>query len=303
MRGRRLVLAALVVSMLLVSCNQKQPSAMAAGRAASPVAAAQTADGPASRAAVTDVFETTGPIVVENQVDVLAQREGVLTSILVDTGTRVEKGQVLAALDDRQLAADREAAEAKVQGIEAESKNWEAEAKVLESDYSRDQEMYKANLITEKQLDHSRYKMIGSGYEKEHQKQNLRNAEANLRSLNVEIEKTKIVAPFSGVVARRYVRAGQKVAVNDRLFWISATSPLIVKFTLPEYFLGHLQRNQELSIHSPFAPELEHKAKITLISPVVDPASGTIDVQAELIGSAGEFHPGMTAKIQLKKPQ
>src|SRR6184192_1194786 len=215
----RWLLLAVFSSIAFTSCNQKQPTTMAAAPMAS-AAESVPAEGNTPKVA-TNVFETTGPIVVENQVDVLAQREGVLASILADTGTLVQKGQLLATLDDRQLAADREAAEAKVLGIEAEAKNWEAEAKVLESDYSRDQEMWKANLITEKQLDHSRYKMIGSNYEKEHQKQNLRNAEANLRSLNVEIEKTKITAPFSGVVARRYARAGQKVAVNDRLFWIS----------------------------------------------------------------------------------
>ena len=84
-------------------------------RTASPVnvaAAAPAQPAPMSTASVAappDTYTATGPIVVENQVDVAAQREGVVTEILVEPGTRVRKGQLLARLDDRQLAADLEA--------------------------------------------------------------------------------------------------------------------------------------------------------------------------------------------------
>ena len=66
----------------------------------------------------------------------------------------------------------------------------------------------------------------------------LTNAQAAERSLELEKEKTRITAPFDGIVARRYVRVGQKVAISDRLFWVTAVAPLEVKFTLPERFLG-----------------------------------------------------------------
>src|SRR5205807_2139543 len=71
----------------------------------------------------------TGPIVVENQVDLAAQRDGVVSRIVADTGTSVRKGQLLAEMDDRQLSAERQAAEAKAKSIAADVKNWEAEAK------------------------------------------------------------------------------------------------------------------------------------------------------------------------------
>ena len=284
--------------MLVCGCGKGNTATVAAAKpvpsfSASPVAVPTPVN----------YFETSGVLVVENQVDVLNQRDGVIAEILADTGSRVNKGQLLARIDDRQLQSDREAAEAKIKSIEADLKTWEADAKVLQSDYERDQEMWKAQLITEKQLDHSRYKMIGSGYQLEREKQNVRNARATLQSLDFEIEKTRIAAPFSGIVARRYVRSGQKVTPNDRLFWVTATSPVNVQFTLPEYFLGKIARSQEVTVMSALRPKEEHRARVRTVSPVVDPASGTIEVQAELVETSALMMPGSNAVVRVSKPK
>src|SRR5258708_2922946 len=73
---------------LALGCNDSHP-------AATPVAQAAT---PAPITAATDAaseFQVTGPIVVENQVDVAAERDGVVARLYVDIGTPVRKGQVL----------------------------------------------------------------------------------------------------------------------------------------------------------------------------------------------------------------
>jgi membrane fusion protein (multidrug efflux system) len=157
--------------------------------------------------------------------------------------------------------------------------------------------MMKADLITKQELDHARYKLTASQFEVEREKQNQQNAEATLRALQLEQEKMRIVAPFDGVVARRYVRAGQKVSKDDKLFWVTATSPMKVKFALPEKFAGKVKSGSEITVTSE-----KHTARVTMVSPVVDPSSGTIEVSAELLGAPGELRPGMTANIHLDKP-
>jgi RND family efflux transporter MFP subunit len=276
-----------------VGCtDSKTPTVAAASPASTATAAAAPQD---------PDLVITGPIVVENQVDLAAQRDGMVDRIVVDTGTAVHKGQLLAQLDDRQLSAEREAAQAKAKSIAADVKNWEAETKVQESDLSRAEAMMKADLITRQELDHVRYKVTASQFEVEREKQNQENAEASLRALQLEEEKTRIVAPFDGVVARRYVRAGQKVAKDDKLFWVTATSPMTVKFALPERFAGKVHSGAELTVTSANSPSEKHTARVTMVSPVVDPSSGTIEVSATLLGDAGELRPGMTANIHLDK--
>lgn len=294
LRNSYAVLALSLVVLCLSGCG-KDSTTTATAATTTP---AQTT---APIVASTPDYETSGLIVVENQVDVLAQRDGIIAKIVLDTGAPVKKGQLLAQIDNRQLQADRDAAEARLHSIEADVQTQEAEAKVLQNDYERDQEMWKAQLITAKQLEHSRYKMVGSGYLVERERQNLKNATATLRSLELELEKTNITAPFAGVVARRYVREGQKVAPNDRLFWITATAPVNVQFTLPESFLGKIARGDEVAVASPNSPSEKHAAKVRLVSPVADPSSGTIEVQAELTGTPGSLLPGTNAVVRVPR--
>jgi membrane fusion protein (multidrug efflux system) len=279
--------------MLMTACSSDRPPTV---NAAAPAATAQ----PAPTAERSDVYLASGPLVVENQVDVAAQREGVVARILVDVGTRVRKGQLLARLDDRQLTADHEAAKAKADGMRADLQHWQAELKMREADLWRAEQMWKAQLITQQQLEHDRYSVQGGKYYLQRQEEDLKNTEAAERSAQLEVDKTRIVAPFDGVVARRYVREGQKVAANDRLFWVTATAPLNVRFTLPQEFVGRVKVGDTVQVAPAFDQGVKHSAKVTLVSPVVDPASGTIELQAQLVGAPGQLRPGMTVNINVK---
>lgn len=296
MQTPRILLAAMLAALLLLlaGCSDNKPVPAAAAKPA--VEPARPAAAPAA-----NYYDASGPLVVEQQVDVVAQREGVLAKILVEVGTHVRKGQVLAELDNRQLQADREAAQAKVRSTEFEYQHWQAETKVRDSDQSRDEEMFKNQLITAKQVEHSRYAAEGARYETERERQNLKQAQETLRSLELELEKTRIAAPFHGIVARRYVRVGQRVAVNDRLFWVTAMAPLQVKFTIPQEFAGRLKRGEQVSVSSQADPERRHAARVTLVSPVVDPASGAIEIEAQVVGATPDLLPGMTVNIRVPK--
>ena len=277
---------------LLAGCSSAKP--------AMPVAFAAVASAtPSTEQRTYQAMEVSAPIIVENQVDVVAQREGMVENIAVEAGTAVHKGQLLATIDDRQLTAERDAAAAKVKAIAADGKNWEAAQKMAELDLQRDEEMFKADLLTQKQLDHSRTKLVGTKFEVEREKENLANAESALRALELELEKTKIVAPFAGLVARRYIRTGQHVAANDKLFWVTATKPLVLRFNVPELYAQKVKPGQELTVTTS-ASSTRYRAAITMVSPVIDPGSGTFDVQAKLLAPTDGLVPGMTATVILK---
>ena len=299
----RLVFAVLLAASVLSSCHDSNPAvSSSASLAAKAQAASPSADAGAAKQSAEDVTSS-GPIVVENQLDVAAEREGVVAQILADTGKFVHKGDLLATLDDRQLAADRDAADAKLRSIDANVKNWMAEIKVLEADLARSEKMWDAQIITREQLEHDRFKVEADRYELERERENAVNQQDVIRSLNLELEKTRILAPFDGVVARRYIRAGQRVGSGDRLFWVTAIAPLRVKFTLPEQLLGRVARGQAIDVVSPDSPDSRHTAKVIQISPVVDPSSGTIEVLAEIVGPSGNLRPGMSANIRIPRSQ
>jgi membrane fusion protein (multidrug efflux system) len=284
-------------ALLAGGCGGTEPAASAVSNGAAPPApAAKIA--PAVEAADTS-FVVSGPIIVEHQVEITAQRDGFLSKVLFDAPSRVKAGTILARLDDQQLSANLEAARAKSRSIEADLKNWQSEAEVLKADYGRQQNLWKLGLTSQEQLEHAKYKAESDQWDILRVRETLNTAHQEERSLELELAKTKITAPFGGLVARRYVREGQSVSKGDRLFWVTAEAPLLMRFTLPERFFGRVHRLQQFEIMSPDVPGEKHLARAKEVSPVIDPSSGTFEVLVELIGAPGSLHPGMTATIQL----
>lgn len=298
---RELFYSAIALSLVLAGCSGNEPTA---ARAAQPPVKTVTTVSPANPTTPpSDEYHVSGPLVVEHEVDVEAQREGIVSKILADVGTPVRRGQVLAELDNRELLANRDVAADKTKAIEADQKNWAAELDMDKADLTRAEAMWNANLITKEQVEHARAKVVSAKFEVEREVNNAQTARDQLRAIDIELDKTRIVAPFNGVVARRYVRLGQKVAINDRMFWVTETSPMNVRFTLPQEFVGKVKVGEAVRVFSPDDPEHKYNAKIMLLSPVVDPASGTIDVEARVTEPAGSLRPGMTVTVVVKKAQ
>src|SRR4029077_4976217 len=101
--------------------------------------------------------------------------------------------------------------------------------------------MWDAQIITKEQYDHARYKAESDQWDVKRVQEMLVNAQQTEPSLELEFEKTRICAAFSGIVARRYVRAGQQVNRGDRMFWVTETSPARVNFHLPQGVAGNVQ--------------------------------------------------------------
>jgi RND family efflux transporter MFP subunit len=295
------LIAVLVIAALLAmtsSCSSSTPAVAASAATPADQPRPAATPSPAEPAA----FVAIGPIVVEQQVELAALRDGVVTEVGVDVDMPVQRGQLLARLDDRQLLAERDAATHKLRSIEADVKNWEMQLKVREVDSERSEALLKYGINTQQQVDHDRYTLTASQYELDRERENALNARSGLESIELELEKTRITAPFTGMIARRYIRRGQRVASGDKLFWVTAVEPLEVRFTLPEEYSRSLQPGDQVEVTVAAALGHAVPARVTRISPVVDPASGTVEVTAVIKQHSG-LRPGLTANIRVvQKP-
>ena len=294
-------LIAIGAVLLVVGCGDSKSETSAATNV-KPVPSAPVAPAPVTppppEAPDTSVV-VSGPIIV-HQVEITAQREGLIDKIFLDAPARVKAGAILAHMDDRQLSASLEAARAKSRSIEADLKNWQAEAEVLKADYLRQQHLWDLGLTSEEQLQHARYKAESDQWDIKRVQETLNTSREEERSLELELEKTKVTAPFAGLIARRYVREGQSVTKGERLFWVTAEAPLEMRFTLAEKFFGRIRQGQQFEVTSADIPNEKHLARVKEISPVVDPSSGTFEVLVELLGDRGGLRPGMTASLRVE---
>lgn len=286
-------------ALLAVGCSdEKSPGGSITNAAPAPVQ--PKAAIPATSEAGDGSLAVSGPIIVEHEVNLTAQRDGIVEKIYFDAPSRVKAGTLLGQLDDRQIKANLEAARAKTRSIAADLKNWQSEAEVLKADYKRQQHLMELGLTSQEQLEHARYKAESDQWDILRVTETLNTAKEEEHSLELELEKTRVSAPFAGLIARRYVREGQNVGKGDRLFWVTAEAPLLMRFTLPEKFFGKMRNGQQLEVTCADAPTEKHLAKVKQVSPVVDPSSGTFEVLVELVGDRGSLRPGMTALAHLE---
>ena len=304
MDGRCAGLCAVAFLLSAMGCNERDPGSVAAS--AAPTAAVQPAKSPLASTRPTPPAEppfiaASGPVTEEQQLDVVALRAGQITAVNADVDTRVGSGQELARLDNRQLLADRAAAEYKLQSLRDGVKNREAEVRMREADLHRAEEMHQAGINTEEDYEHIKFYLEATKLQFESEQQEVLAANANVEALDAQLAQTRLLAPFSGVVSQRYVRLGQYVAVGEKLFHLMGNSPLEVRFTLPGKDAPFAHRGELIAVSA--APEFDgtSSAKITTISPVIDPGSGMVEVVAVLSRPVPGIVPGMIVSVRLPR--
>ena len=241
-------------------------------------------------------------LTVEHEVDVAAQRDGQVVALNVEEGAKVEAGAVLGKLDSRQVESQIEQSRADLRISESNVKYNEAELHANQARLERAQLMFKEGLGSKADLDEAEFKAKGSTYDLDSWKAAVDKRKAELHALDLELEKTRIRAPFGGVVSRRYVRQGDEVAKGARCFRLSQMSPLLVEFQVPE--TDARKPEVEGSVRGTLVsdPSRTFEARITRVSPVVDAASDSYQVTATLVAPAADLKPGMAVHIGWSNP-
>jgi RND family efflux transporter MFP subunit len=299
--------AAVLVALCLSGCRSTPVLSSARPEGNPPVSASKAASPSTDAVALASIssspgFTTTGPLVVDQQAEVLAERDGRVVEVLVEIADHVQKGQLLARLDSRELEASRDAAAAKVDSLKAQVREWEAEQEVDTADLRRADIMRADSIMDQEDWEHVMYKLQETIAEVARYKADESAADFQLRALDVQLEQSRITAPFAGVVGRRSVRLAQEVKNGDALFWLTAERPLHILFTVPESDLRFVHMGTRLELTTMVFPELHQAATVRRVSPVVDPASDSLEVIGDLDHPSPLLKPGMSMQVRLDLP-
>jgi RND family efflux transporter MFP subunit len=276
----------------VVASAASAPTTVSAPKALAEVAPAADANDPKS-------FNTSGPLVAEQQADIASERNGRVVRVGVRIGDRVKKGQILAELDDRSLRSACESQKARMASAQAQLREWQAEQHTAESDLRRADAMREAKIISDENWEHAKYRVDETVEEVTRFREEATAAEADLSTANLQLEQSRIVAPFAGVVGRSSVRPAQEVKPGDVLFWITAEAPLQVLFTVPETEMAAFSSGKALDLTTADYPGLHQAGRIVRVSPVVDPGSGSIQVIGAVVHPSPKLKPGMTMQVRL----
>lgn len=204
---------------------------------------------------VSSYIRSTANLASDNEVKVLTESDGRIARLYVDEGDWVSRGQTLATLDREDT------------GIDLAKRQVKSENSRLA--FERGERMLREGLISQETFEKLRM-------ENEMSRQEV--AEARYR-----IGQTTIRAPFSGRITSRIVEQGQHLRAGEELFNLADFDPLVAYIHLPEREVLGLKPGRETRITLKADEDVKFRGRIRQISPVVDPATGTVKVTVEAV--------------------
>ena len=171
---------------------------------------------------------------VEDTAVVLAEREGRIITLGGQEGSRVAKGDILAQFNDDDQRGQLRQAELEVSRLKVEEQQYEALVKLNRSELDRETLLASQGLSSTSDVERAKYKLDQSVHEYEKTRLSTESARARVEAVKLELQKSTVRAPISGIVTRRYIALGTNVARNDKLYEVSKLSRLEIKFRLPQ---------------------------------------------------------------------
>lgn len=222
------------------------------------------------------------------------QVSGIVTEVLFAEGQQVQRGQLLARIDDRTIVAN-------LRQAEAEKARNEAQLKAAKLDKSRYD-----NLLAEEAI--SRQTVEQQLAQVEQLEAAIRANEATIAAQQVQLSFTKITSPVNGRVGLRRVDPGNLVQVGatDSLVTVTQVDPISVIFTLPQELLTRVQgltngdSHAHVGAYDRDGGVLLAEGKLTTIDNQVDANTGTIRMRAEFTNKDGKLWPGQFVTVRLQ---
>ena len=197
-----------------------------------------------------------------------AAADGAVEQVRVHSGDRVKRGDMLIELDGRRARAGLAQAEAKLQLAEAQVK--------------RVQAAFDNKAAAQAEMDEKRAE--------------LQIAQAEIQLRKQDLDETRVLAPFDGMV-QVMAQAGQRVNRGDVLGRLTAAGPLRAAFVIAETDVRRVVVGTPAEVRVAAFPDRVFEGRVVEVSPVVDPASGTVAASVELKGPTDGLLPGMNARI------
>lgn len=269
------VLAVLVLIGWVLSNNKKKNADITAVVASGNSGAVAVNVEKVSTSEVNLDFTANGTFAANQDLTLSAENSGRVTRVLVNEGSRVSKGQVVARIDADLLNVDVETARA----------NYQTATRDLE----RYESSFKTGGVTQQQLDNARL--------------NVRTSRARLESANIKSGDANIKAPISGIINKRFIEQGSFVNPGTQLFEIVDVSKLKLKVTANESQVVNLKVGDNAAIKSNVFPESTFNGKITFIAPKAD-NSLNFPIEIEVSNNSGsQLKAGMYGTALFDFPQ
>ncbi len=217
-----------------------------------------------------ETINTTGELQSPESIEITSDVNGKITYLNIPEGTEVNKGYVLAQVEDDTIQADLKINEAKYNNAKTNFKRIES----LKEQGAVSQQVFDNALET------------------------LNTTLGEVERTKSVLHRTKIQTPFSGIFSLKKISLGSYISSGDTIVRLTKINPLHLIFSVPEKYLHDVNVGQEINFIIS-ASKKAYKAKIAVLDPYVDPDTRSVRIQAIVFNSNKELRPGNFADINI----
>ncbi len=257
------------------------------------------------RGVIEQTVTATGQLNAVITVQVGSQVSGMIQKLHADFNSKVEAGQVVAQLEPTRFKANLEQARASLKNAEASATRARVNVDTTRREYERAKTLDDRKIISQSELDLLRSRHELANAELQATEAQIAQARASVGVAVVDLERTTIRSPISGIVLQRAVDVGQTVAASlsaPILFTIAQDlSKMEVRTAIDEADVGRLQEGLEARFTVDAHPGREFVATIHQIrsNPNVLQNVVTYDAILRVDNPDGKLRPGMTANVRI----
>jgi RND family efflux transporter MFP subunit len=258
-----------------------------------------------SNQAANTVLNASGYVTARRQATVSSKFTGKVIEVLIEEGMQVEQDQVLARLDDSNVATGYALAEARLISAKTSLKETRALLNEANAIFKRTQDLFDRQLASQAEMDRARAGAESLAAQLERKQADIQVAEKQLDVYRQELEDTIIRAPFAGVVVAKNAQPGEMISpvsagggfTRTGIGTIVDMSSLEVEIDVNEAYINRVKAGQKIIATLDAYPDWSIPCHVIAIIPTADRQRATVEVRVGFDELDPRILPDMGAKV------
>ena len=268
------------------------------------VAVAQAAAG-AAAAAGGSVLDASGYVVARRQATVSSKITDKMVEIDIEEGDHVKAGQIIAKLDETNIRASLNQANAQLSFTKAGLAETEVNLANAERDYNRQKALLQDHFVSQAAVDNSRTSMDALRAQLDTQRSNVAVAASGVAIAERNLDDTTVRAPFAGVVTVKAAQPGEIVSpisagggfTRTGIGTVVDMDSLEIQVDVNENFINRVQPGQRVEARLNAYPDWRIPAHVIAVIPTANRSKGTVTVRIALDAKDARILPEMGVRV------
>lgn len=243
-----------------------------------------------------------GTVIARNQVEIYPEISGRIAEVLVQDGQRVEEGEPIIRIEDRQYEEQVQQAEANLRINRAQLRQAESRYKELESRYNRQKRLADQDLSSEQELETLAAELESAEADVELAEAQVDQAQSDLEEQEDQLSKTVVRAPINGTVGQRNAERGMQISSSTQLFTIGDLDQLRVQVILTDNMLRNIEIGQSARVYTGFTVDGSENvldAELARISPFLNNVTRSTEAEIDVENEGDRLRPGMFVAVDI----